>query len=99
NKNNKLKPNLLAIINATDFSAADAAVIPANLVQTLGNDKFVMTAKKEGDKWLAKRVSVNTGLTQKGRIHVTSGLKGDEYIITEGYLNVEDGDMLAPLNK
>ncbi len=90
----RLKPNLLAIIHASDFEKEQAITVPANLIQTIGTRKFIKVAVEKNGKWFADERDVQTGLSSKGRIYIESGLNAGDRIITQGYLNVEKGDEL-----
>ena len=95
-KDNRLKPNLLAIIEAADFVVPNGISVPSNLVQTEGYDKFIMVAVKDGDTWKAEKRAIQTGLSSQGSIFIESGLEAGDQIIVEGHLNVEAGDNVQP---
>lgn len=95
-KDGRLKPNLLAIIEATDFLVKDGISVPSNLVQTDGYDKFIMVAVKDGSSYKVEKRSVMTGLSSEGKIYIESGLIAGDQIIVEGHLNVEAGDNVQP---
>ncbi|MDX5321465.1 MAG: efflux RND transporter periplasmic adaptor subunit, partial [Bacteroidota bacterium] len=92
----RLKPNLLAIIQAADFSSNEAIAVPSNLVQTEGYDKFILVAVKSDTTYTAEKRSVRTGLTSKGLIMIEEGLTPGDLIISEGHLSVEPGDIVQP---
>jgi len=95
-KDNRLKPNLLAIIEATDFLAPDGISVPSNLVQTEGYDKFIMVAVKDGSAYKVEKRAVTTGLSSAGSIFIQAGLEAGDLVIVEGHLNVESGDNVQP---
>ncbi|HCS19856.1 MAG TPA: hypothetical protein DIW47_04735 [Bacteroidetes bacterium] len=95
-KDTRLKPNLLAIIQATDFRDAKGISVPSNLVQTMGNEKFIMVAVQQDTVFKADKRNVVTGLSSHGTIYVLSGLQDGDQVITEGHLNVEVGDIVQP---
>lgn len=97
NKSKLYKPNLLAIIQAVDFKSNTAISIPSKLVQTVGNRKFIYLAEQNDTNMVAIARTIETGPTAEGRILVKSGLQAGESIITDGYLNLEDGDLLKIL--
>lgn len=92
----RLKPNLLAIIQATDFRDAKGISVPSNLVQTMGNEKFIMVAVQQDTVYKADKRHVVTGLSSEGTIYVLSGLQDGDLVITEGHLNIEVGDIVQP---
>jgi len=93
---NRLKPNLLAIIQAVDFKSDNAISVPSNLVQTVGYDKYVMVAVQSDSTYKVEKRSVSTGLSNNGYIYIESGLHVGDQVIVEGHLNVEAGDMVQP---
>ena len=93
----RLKPNLLAMITAVDYTNEKAICIPSNLVQTEGYRKFVMIAVEGQDGMQAVRRDITTGLTANGMIHIESGLLPGDIVITKGHLNLEPGDLIKTL--
>ncbi|TAF30559.1 MAG: efflux RND transporter periplasmic adaptor subunit [Cytophagales bacterium] len=93
NKDNLLKPNVVAIVKINDFNKAKAVSIPSNLIQqgTDGN-KFVLAAETSGNKTLVKKYNIKTGMAYKGRTLIEEGLKGDEKLIFKGYNEVSEGE-------
>jgi len=82
---NGLKPNLLATMMISDFSTANAVVIPLHLIQQeVGGKDYVYVASKGADGFMAKKVYVQTGYTYKGEILIEQGLQGGEQLIAEG---------------
>lgn len=95
-KDERLKPNLLAIVQATDFQSNEAIAVASNLVQTVGYEKFVLIAVEKEGKWVVEKRTVETGLTSGGMIYIESGLNTGDKVISDGYLNVEAGDNVEP---
>lgn len=90
----RLKPNLLAIIQATDFADEKGISVPSSLVQTMGYEKFIMVAVKDGANYKAEKRAITVGTSKDGRIYVASGLQAGDLVITEGHLNIEAGDIV-----
>ena len=97
NKIAALKPNLLAIVQIKDFGAKNAISVPAAVVQTKNNKQYLTKAIQENNYWKAKVVEIKTGPVQSGRILVESGINAGEFVITDGYLNVLEGDKINPI--
>lgn len=98
NKNQELKPNLLAKIKIKNTTKENAIVIPAYLLQKSSKGYFVYTAEAKGNDFYAKEVNVSIGESYNGYIVITEGLQAKDLLITEGYRNVLDGDALI-INK
>ena len=65
-----------------------------NIVQNDQAGQYVMVAVKNGDKIVATKRVIQTGLIYKGTVEVKAGLtEGDELIVT-GYQNLNEGDLI-----
>jgi membrane fusion protein (multidrug efflux system) len=91
----QLKPNLTAKIKIKDQARAAAVVIPRNLVQHTERGDIVYVAENEGGKQIARGKVVTTGLSYGGDIEILSGLQAGETLITEGYQELVDGDLIS----
>ncbi len=95
NKNQQLKPNLLAVVKVNDFTAKDALVIPQELVQQeISGKEYVMVVEgKDGEKVAGKKY-VEPGESYDGRVQVLDGLTTQDEIILVGARTVKAGDMV-----
>lgn len=91
---NNLKPNMLAVLDIYDYTAENAIAIPLNIIQEKDNEKFLFKAVKDGDKWIAKKQLVKTGLYQDDQIEVIEGLTFGDMVVTVGYQSLSDGDVI-----
>lgn len=94
NIDKSLKPNLLAIVSINDQSKGGAIVIPQNLVQNTEQGAIVYVIESEGNKKIARSRIVTSGLTYDGKVEIKSGLKVGDTIITEGYQEIVDGQLV-----
>lgn len=91
-----LKPNQSAIMKILDYSAPNAVVIPVNTVQSDENSKYVYLLTKLGNgKTIAKKQPVIIGEVYGNNVEIKSGLKAGDQLITEGYQNIYDGQMIS----
>lgn len=90
----QLKPNLTAIVNINDQARSGAIVIPRNLIQRTEEGDLVYVAVDEGGKKIARSRAVTTGLMYNGDIEITAGLNIGDMLITEGYQDVVDGQVV-----
>lgn len=89
--NGVLKPNLLATMLVNDYSAEDVVVIPDELIQQdVSGSAFVMAVE---DGRAVKKV-ITLGKTYRNETIVSSGLTGNETIITKGATNIAEGDLV-----
>lgn len=86
------RPNMVAIFKINDYTKADAVVISVNLVQTLNDENFVMVAEKSGDKMIAKKRVVTTGMAYNDVVEIISGLSKNDIIIKAGNQGLNEGE-------
>jgi membrane fusion protein, multidrug efflux system len=90
-----LKPNQIAQIRILDYSAKEVIAIPLNVVQSDENGKYVYVMEKSGDKMIAKKKGVTVGESYADLIEIKSGLTQGEQLVTEGYQNLYEGQVIA----
>jgi membrane fusion protein, multidrug efflux system len=91
-----LKPNQSAIIRILDYAAGNAVVIPVNTVQSDETTKYVyVLVKSSNGKSIAKKQPVVIGEVYGNNVEIKAGLKAGDQLITEGYQNVYDGQMIS----
>ena len=90
-----LKPNMMAQIQINDVTRKDALVIDQNYVQNTENGHLVYVAVTEGSKKVAKAKEVKTGLSYNGKVEILQGLSAGDQLITLGYQDVSDGQVIS----
>ena len=91
-----LKPNQSAIVKILDYSVPSAVVIPVNTVQSDENSKYVyLLTKLSNGKSVAKKQLVIIGEVYGNNVEIKSGLKAGDQLITEGYQNIYDGQLIS----
>jgi membrane fusion protein, multidrug efflux system len=87
-----LKPNQSAKVRIMDYRAANAVVIPINVVQTDEAGKYVyVLVKSSNGKATAQKRNINIGEVYGSNVEVKTGLSGGEQLITDGYQNLYEG--------
>jgi membrane fusion protein, multidrug efflux system len=89
----ELKANMVTIVKINDYSSQKAVVLPINVIQTDNKGNYVMVAKQENNKFVARKQAMQTGQQYNGLSEVT-GLQPGEKVITSGYLNLNDGEAI-----
>jgi membrane fusion protein (multidrug efflux system) len=89
-----VRPNQIAQVRILDYAATNTVAIPVNTVGTDEKGKFVYVAALEGGKLVARKKQIIVGELYQQLIEVKSGLSAGEQLITEGFQNVYDGQML-----
>lgn len=93
--NSNLKPNQVAKVHIKDYSNASVITIPMSTLQNDETGKYVMLAVKEGDKLVARKRTVTVGELYNDRLEVKSGLQAGDQLITEGFQNLYDGQLIT----
>lgn len=91
----KVKPNMLAIVEVSEFEMAAVITVPTKLVYRLENKRYVYVAEKNSEgKMVARRREITIQKSFQNKTVIQSGLKANDLIILDGYQNVADGDLL-----
>jgi membrane fusion protein, multidrug efflux system len=85
------RANMVAIMKIVDYQNASAIAIPAGLVRQSATGDAVMVA---GQDKKARQVNVKLGNNYNGKTEVLSGLANGDQLITTGYQNINEGDVL-----
>ncbi len=91
-----LKPNMVAKIKLTDYTAQNAISVPTNCVQRTESGEFVMVAKMDGKNgFVAEKRSVVSGKSSDGKTEITSGLNEGDMVITVGFQELNNGQKVS----
>lgn len=94
NKGGKIKPNMIAKINITDYSGNDISV-PSICVKNDRKGKYVYVAESKNEQLTAKKRYVETGFSIGKNVIVKKGLSENDKVITEGYNLVTNGTFVT----
>jgi RND family efflux transporter MFP subunit len=89
-----MKANMVAVLKINDYKNDNAIILPINYVQKDQKGNFVYVAEKSGNQYKASKRTVTTGQIYNGIAEITSGLNVSDNVITLGYLDVEEGEMI-----
>lgn len=90
-----LKPNQIAVMKIRDYSAANAVVIPVNVVQSDEKGKYVyVMVKSSNGKSTASKRNIIMGEAYGELVEVKAGLNAGEQLITGGYQNLYEGQLV-----
>jgi membrane fusion protein (multidrug efflux system) len=87
-------PNMIAVVSITDYKNNQAITVPINAVQTADGSDYVFVAVKEGKNTVAKKRTVKVGSMYKNTAEILSGLSIGDEVITTGYQEVNDGEII-----
>jgi len=94
NLKQEARANMIAVLKINDYKAVDAISVPANVVQKSMNESFIYVAGEENGKKVAKKQTVTLGMNYNGLTEVLSGLKPGDKVITTGYQDVNQNDLI-----
>ena len=90
-----IRPNQIANFRIQDYAVANTIAIPVNTVQTDENGKYVFVAVQEGGRTVARKKPVGVGELNGQMIEVKVGLTAGDQLITEGYQNLYEGQVIS----
>ncbi len=91
-----VRPNSVAQVRIKDYSAPNAVVISVNLVQTDENGKYVYVMEKDGKgRNVAVKKPVVIGESYDNKVEIKGGLQSGMQLITDGYQNLYNGQVVA----
>ncbi len=94
-----IRPNQLAELKFQDYETSSAIAISVNTVQTDEKGKYVYIAVQEGNRMVARKKNIVVGEMYGQMIEVKSGLTLNDALITDGYQNIYDGQLVMVLKK
>ncbi len=86
----RYRPNMLAVLKIVDYRSNDAITVPVNAIQKSESGEYVYVA----EKGKAKKVDISTDKVSEGKAQVIAGLKAGEKVITLGFQNLNEGDLI-----
>jgi RND family efflux transporter MFP subunit len=91
----ELRPNMVASIRILNYNRPNATVIPVDLVQKDEQNSYVFVVGQQGGKAVAQKRIIKTGNTYNGKVEVTSGLTANDKVISAGYQNLNEGQIVT----
>jgi RND family efflux transporter MFP subunit len=89
------RANMIAIIRIKDYSNSSTIAVSQNFIQSSKNEGlYVFLAKDENGKKVARKTFIKTGVTYNGLTEILSGLKNGDKLITAGYKDLYDGQVI-----
>jgi RND family efflux transporter MFP subunit len=92
--NSSFKPNQTANVRILDYKADSTITVPLNTVQRDEKGRYVYVVEQKGNKTVARKMSVITGEAYGGRIEIKAGLNNGQLLISRGFQNVYDGQVV-----
>lgn len=86
-----VKANMLAKVAIESYSVPQAVVVPVNVIFKNVQGEYLFVVEQEGDKRVARKRFVKTGVMSDNAIEILEGLSQGDIIVTMGYQTLEDG--------
>lgn len=91
----RLQPNMVATVRIQNYNRQNATVLPVDLVQRDEQNTYVLVVEQKGPQKVAAKRVIQTGNTYNGRVEVTQGLKANDQVISAGYQNLNEGQVVS----
>lgn len=88
-------PNMITLVRINDYTNPSALVIPVNLIQRSELGDFVFIASSKDKQKVAEKRNITTGKSYGSHIEVLSGLSEGEAVITTGYTDLNEGQIIS----
>jgi len=92
-----LRPYMICGISINDVAKQNSITAPLSALQRSG-EKFFLFIAENSNGMVARKRMLETGLTNDTQIEVFGGLSVNDQIITNGYLDVSDGQKISIQN-
>jgi membrane fusion protein, multidrug efflux system len=93
---NNFRANMIAVIRIKDYSNPSAIAVPQNYIQSSKNEGlFIFVAREENGKKVVRKAYIKPGITYNGLTEIVSGLKEGDMVITAGYKDLYDGQVVS----
>lgn len=86
-----VKPNQVTVLELRDYVSEATLVVPTRIIQRDEEGQFIFTIDNRGDRMLAKKIHVVTGITYNSETEILEGLAGSEQIVDQGYRDLTEG--------
>jgi RND family efflux transporter MFP subunit len=87
-------PNMICVFKVKDYQAKNTIVIPVNTVQKTESSSYVVVAQMVNGKQVAVKKEIQVGKVYQGKIEVLSGLAVGDLLITTGYQDLNDNELI-----
>ena len=94
-KAGQLRPNMVANVRIQNYDRQNATVLPVDLVQKDEQNSFVLIIGQRGGQKVAAKRIIQVGQTYNGKVEVTSGLQPGDQVISAGYQNLNEGQVVS----
>jgi membrane fusion protein, multidrug efflux system len=86
-----VKPNQLAVLELRDYISEETVAVPTRIIQRDELGPYVFVVDDRGNKMVARKVHVVTGVMASTETEILEGLSGKEQVVNEGYRELTEG--------
>jgi len=90
-----LRPNMLSVVTINDYTNPQALVVPQNIIQKTGSQKFMFAALEKDGQWTAQKRIIQAGVNYGDAVEVREGIEEGDFVITFGFQNLADGQRIS----
>ncbi|UYZ61890.1 efflux RND transporter periplasmic adaptor subunit [Hymenobacter weizhouensis] len=91
----RLQPNMVATVRIQNYNRPNATVLPVDLVQKDEQNSYVLVVSQKGSQKVAAKRVIQTGTVYNGKVEVTNGLQPGDQVISSGYQNLNEGQVVS----
>ncbi|WP_188814832.1 efflux RND transporter periplasmic adaptor subunit [Hymenobacter cavernae] len=91
----QLRPNMVVAVRIQNYARPNATVVPVDIVQKDEENSYVFVVEQKGNQKVAAKRVIQTGATYNGKVEVTKGLAANDQVISAGYQNVNEGQVVT----
>lgn len=92
--NPDFRPNMISVLKIIDYKTSNALTVPMNIIQSDQSGNYVYIAISEAGKLKVKKAEIKVGQVYRGTAEVISGLNAGDKVITVGYQDLNEGDLV-----
>lgn len=95
NPENKILPNLIAVVKIRDYSNENSLVVPSIIVKQDIKGNYLYVAENSNGDLVARKVYVETGRSYNDQTVIKKGIKSGDRVIVSGFNQVSDGAKIS----
>ena len=92
--NDTYRPNMVAQLGIVDYTKANSLTVPVNTIQNIDGKNYVFIAGESNGLKVAQKKEIVVGEIYNGVAEVISGLNQGDLVITTGYNNLNDNELI-----
>lgn len=86
-----VKPNQVTVLELRDYVSEATLAVPTRIIQRDEDGQFIFVVDDRGERKLARKVHVVTGISYNSQTEILEGLEGSELIVDQGYRDLTEG--------